>query len=121
MGKKTVGSETGDEETDFTKTVIAVIESIPPGAVMAYGEVAAEAGFPGAARAVGNLLRTTPGLPWWRIVTADGQLVPHHTADHAARLRAEGVRTIGGRVRPVPPVGDTAPPSVPGTGGTAEA
>ncbi len=65
---------------------------------MAYGEVAAEAGFPGAARAVGNLLRVTPGLPWWRVVTATGRLVPGNEPDQAARLRAEGVKVRNGRV-----------------------
>ena len=53
------------DRDDFTDAVIDVLEALQPGEVIAYGEVAAEAGYPGAARAVGNLLRTTPGLPWW--------------------------------------------------------
>ena len=85
-------------DRDFTEAVIAVLESLEPGTVMSYGEVAAEAGFPGAARAVGNLLRTTPGLPWWRVVTATGRLVPHAEAEQAQRLRAEGVAVRNGRV-----------------------
>jgi len=83
---------------DFTEAVIAVVESIPPGEISTYGEVAAEAGFPGAARAVGNLLRTTPGLPWWRVITATGRLVPHHEREHAQRLRAEGITVNKGKV-----------------------
>jgi methylated-DNA-protein-cysteine methyltransferase-like protein len=83
---------------DFTQTVVAVVEAIPEGHVMAYGEIADEAGYPGAARAVGNVLRTIPGLPWWRVVTATGRLVPHHEQEQAARLRAEGVRVSNGRV-----------------------
>lgn len=85
-------------DRDFTEAVIAVLEALEPGTVMSYGEVAAEAGFPGAARAVGNLLRTTPGLPWWRVVTASGRLVPHAEAEQAQRLRAEGVAVRNGRV-----------------------
>lgn len=85
-------------DRDFTEAVIAVLEALEPGTVMSYGEVAAEAGFPGAARAVGNLLRTTPGLPWWRVVTATGRLVPHAEAEQAQRLRAEGVAVRNGRV-----------------------
>ena len=88
-------TQTGE---DFTASVIAVLESLEPGEVMSYGEVAAEAGFPGAARAVGNLLRVTPGLPWWRVVTSTGRLVPAHTQEHAQRLRAEGVSVRNGRV-----------------------
>jgi methylated-DNA-protein-cysteine methyltransferase-like protein len=83
---------------DFTDSVIAVIEAIPPGTVTTYGEIAAEAGYPGAARAVGNLLRMTPGLPWWRVIAASGRLVPDNEADHAQRLRAEGVRVVNGKV-----------------------
>lgn len=87
------------ERPDFTEAVIEVLEAIPPGHVMAYGEVADEAGFPGAARAIGNLLRSVPGLPWWRVVTSSGRLVPHHETEHAARLRAEGVSVRNGRVQ----------------------
>ncbi len=85
-------------DTSFTEAVIEVLDRLQPGEVMASGEVAAEAGYPGAARAVGNLLRTTPGLPWWRIVTATGRLVPGHETEHAARLRSEGVGVARGRV-----------------------
>ncbi len=83
----------------FTEAAIEVIEAIPPGEVTTYGEIAAEAGFPGAARAVGNLLRTTPGLPWWRVVAASGRLVPGIEKEHAQRLRAEGITVKNGEVR----------------------
>jgi methylated-DNA-protein-cysteine methyltransferase-like protein len=82
----------------FEDAVRAVVEAIPAGDVSTYGEVAAEAGYPGAARAVGNLLRTSAGLPWWRVVSAGGRLVPGSERDHAARLRAEGVCLERGRV-----------------------
>ncbi len=83
----------------FTESVIAVIEALPFGEISTYGEVAAEAGYPGAARAVGNLLRTTPGLPWWRVITASGRLVPGSEKKHAQHLRAEGISIVKGRVR----------------------
>lgn len=89
---------TADDDR-FTQAVIDVIEAIPSGEISTYGEVAAEAGFPGAARAVGNLLRTTPGLPWWRVISASGRLVPGLEREHAQRLRAEGVRITNGKVR----------------------
>ncbi len=82
----------------FTDAVVTVLESLEPGDVMSYGEVAAAAGYPGAARAVGNVLRTVPDLPWWRIVTATGRLVPGHERRHAELLRAEGIQVRGGRV-----------------------
>jgi methylated-DNA-protein-cysteine methyltransferase-like protein len=87
--------------TDFTAAASAVIAATEPGEVLTYGEVAAEAGFPGAARAVGALLARSPeGLPWWRVVTASGRLVPGAEREHAARLRSEGVPVRDGRVRP---------------------
>jgi methylated-DNA-protein-cysteine methyltransferase related protein len=84
-----VNGATADD--DFTDAVIAVLHALRPGEVVAYGEVAAEAGYPGAARAVGNLLRRTPGLPWWRVVTSTGRLVPGSEREQAALLRAEGI------------------------------
>ncbi len=86
-------------DEDFTEAVIKVIESLEPGEVAAYGEIATEAGYPGAARAVGNLLRTVPGLPWWRVVNAAGRLAPGSEQEQAQRLRAEGVTVVNGRVR----------------------
>jgi methylated-DNA-protein-cysteine methyltransferase-like protein len=84
----------------FEQAVVAVLGSLRPGEVVTYGEVAAEAGYPGAARAVGRILATsTDDLPWWRVVTASGRLVPGHEAEHARRLRAEGVRVADGHVR----------------------
>lgn len=78
-----------------------MIRAVPEGSVLTYGEVAAEAGYPGAARAVGTLLAGSGGtLPWWRIVAANGRLVPGHEREHARRLRAEGVElSPAGRVR----------------------
>lgn len=89
--------------TRFEQAVSAVIHSLGPGDVVTYGEVAAEAGFPGAARAVGHLLATSgDDLPWWRVVTAAGRLVPGHEAEHARRLGAEGVAVADGHVVAAP-------------------
>jgi methylated-DNA-protein-cysteine methyltransferase-like protein len=83
----------------FEQDVMAVLQSLGPAEVVTYGEVAAEAGHPGAARAVGRLLATSgEDLPWWRVVTSTGRLVPGHEATHAQRLRAEGVEVVDGRV-----------------------
>jgi methylated-DNA-protein-cysteine methyltransferase-like protein len=86
----------------FEEAVVAAIRSLAPGEIATYGEIAAEAGRPGAARAVGRVLATTDeDLPWWRVVTAGGRLVPGHEARHAELLRSEGVDAHDGRVRPV--------------------
>ncbi len=84
--------------TEFEAAVVRVLVATEPGDVLAYGEVAAEAGYPGAARAVGNVLKRVDDLPWWRVVTAAGRLIPHAPEEQAKRLAAEGVATANGRV-----------------------
>lgn len=84
--------------SDFEDAVIAVLNSTEAGDILSYGDVAAEAGFPGAARAVGNILSRVDGLPWWRVVTASGRLIPHHPQEQARRLAAEGVDCRDGKV-----------------------
>jgi methylated-DNA-protein-cysteine methyltransferase related protein len=84
----------------FARRVTEVVAATRPGQVLTYGEVAAEAGQPGAARAVGQVLRRAGAeLPWWRVVTAAGRLVPGLEEEHAARLAREGITCRDGRVR----------------------
>ncbi len=79
--------------------VIAVLGALRPGEVVSYGEVASQAGHPGAARAVGRVLRESNGLPWWRVVTADGRLVPGLEDEQTRLLRAEGITVRNDRVK----------------------
>ena len=79
----------------------AVLDALQPGAVVSYGEVAAEAGHPGAHRAVGRFLRDHGGQHWWRVVTSTGRLVPGSEEVQARLLTAEGVDVRDGRVHPV--------------------
>ena len=82
----------------FEDDVHRVISRLKPGMVMTYGEVALESGHPGAARAVGTFLaRGDSGLPWWRVVTGTGRLVPGHEREHARLLRSEGGLLVNGR------------------------
>jgi len=83
----------------FAIKVLDIVASLDRGEVVSYGEVAAMAGAPTAARAVGNVLHTHGGnLPWWRVVTVNGRLVPGMEAEHAALLRDEGIATADGHV-----------------------
>ncbi len=84
--------------TDFEEAVAAVISALEPGDVVTYGEVAAEAGYPGAARAVGTLLSKSEGLPWWRVVGAGGRIRTPIEAGQVRRLIDEGVLVVDGRV-----------------------
>lgn len=90
------GSAQGE---DFGRAVARVLAGLDPGEVIAYGEVAAEAGRPGAARAVGRLLATSgadgalpASVAWWRVVNAQGRLAPGKEAEQARLLAREGVR-----------------------------
>ena len=73
--------------------VLARIRDTPPGFVRAYGDVS-----PGAPRFAGTVLAATdePGLPWHRIVRADGSLAKG--ARQRALLEAEDVPFRGDRV-----------------------
>ena len=82
----------------FTARVSELIAALHPGEVVSYGEVAAWAGRPGAARAVGQVLAHSEGLPWWRVVTTAGRLTPGHERTQARRLAAENVTVSGSRV-----------------------
>ena len=57
----------------FTERVIQIIQSIPAGRVMTYGQVAAAAGNRRGARQVARILHTMSqkhALPWHRIINA---------------------------------------------------
>ena len=79
--------------------MLAVVRRIPPGETMSYGEIALRVGHPRAARAVGNALARSDGLPWWRVVTSNGCLASHKREEQARRLTLEGLDVNGDRVR----------------------
>lgn len=58
----------------FRERVIAVVTKIPRGKTMTYKEVAAAAGSPNAARAVGSIMKLNydPKIPYHRVVKSDG-------------------------------------------------
>ncbi|MGH8911685.1 MAG: MGMT family protein [Acidimicrobiia bacterium] len=85
---------------DFEQAVIDALLGLEEGEVVTYGEVAEQAGFPGAARAVGSLLRRTAAdVPWWRVVGAGGYLRSPQSSRQADLLRAEGIKVEGRRLR----------------------
>ncbi|HUR21212.1 MAG TPA: MGMT family protein [Vicinamibacterales bacterium] len=88
--------------TVFTRKVFHVLRRIPAGRVVTYGDVARLAGRPGAARAVGQIMRRAdePGLPYHRVIAAGGRVggfgrLPQMKAD---LLTAEGHTVRRGRL-----------------------
>ena len=87
------------ELTEFEADVLAMVGSLEPGEIVTYGEVAAEVGKPGAARAVGSTMRRHGSeVPWWRVVAANGRLVPGNERRQTKILRDEGVEVRNGKV-----------------------
>jgi methylated-DNA-protein-cysteine methyltransferase-like protein len=87
--------------TQFEDAVTDVVTRLEAGDVVTYGEVAAEAGFPGAARAVGSILRTSGGdLPWWRVVGSGGHLRTPDRVRQAQLLADDGVLVVNNRINP---------------------
>ncbi len=84
--------------TPFEESVARVLDDLCRGEVVTYGEVATEAGFPSAHRAVGRFLKSHQGYPWWRVVTSTGRLVPGSEVEQSSLLRSEGVKVVNGRV-----------------------
>ena len=80
--------------------IAATVRKIPKGKVATYGDVAYAAGFPGAARQVAWTLHQSRGLPWQRVVGAEGKvLLPGEAGfEQRMRLQSEGVQFIGMRV-----------------------
>lgn len=83
--------EPPDRLTPFQAAVVDVVGGLDPGEVVTYTEVALEAGRPGSAQAVANVLRRVPGLPWWRVIPATGRLYRTHAPTQRPLLEAEGV------------------------------
>jgi methylated-DNA-protein-cysteine methyltransferase-like protein len=87
--------------------IYAVVRKIPRGRVTTYGTVARLAGLHGQARLVGyalSALRDGTGVPWHRVINAQGRLALERAASSAGvtqfmRLGREGVRVdAAGRI-----------------------
>jgi O-6-methylguanine DNA methyltransferase len=96
------------EPRSFADRVYDAVRAIPAGRVSTYGDVAAAAGRPGAARAVGTLMASAGprSVPAHRVIAAGGALGGYGGLEStkAALLRAEGIVVVGRRVRNFPAV-----------------
>lgn len=75
---------------EYAERVLDVADLIPPGRVMTYGDVAEWLGD-GGPRQVGRVMTLYgSAVPWWRVVRADGALLPGHELRALGHYRAEG-------------------------------
>ncbi|WSV68052.1 MGMT family protein [Streptomyces sp. NBC_01012] len=92
---RTSGGGTGDgpvtaELPLYAERVLDVADLIPPGRVMTYGDVAEWLGD-GGPRQVGRAMALYgSAVPWWRVVRADGTLLPGHELRALGHYREEG-------------------------------
>ena len=78
------------EVTDFADRVLDVVDAIPPGRVMSYGDIAAYLGQ-GGPRQVGRVMALWGGgVAWWRVIHADGSFLPGHEREAYSRYQQEG-------------------------------
>ena len=85
--------------SEFQTAVYRIVRKCPRGKVISYGGVAAMAGNPRAARAVGAVMRDLPEgtkVPWWRVINSRGEVsmrdIGHGPAIQRKLLEGEGVR-----------------------------
>ena len=75
---------------EYSSRVLDVVDSIPMGHVMAYGDIAEYLGS-GGPRQVGRAMsRYGAAVPWWRVIHADGTPPPGHERAALARYLEEG-------------------------------
>lgn len=86
------------QQQERISAIYAALAQIPPGRVIAYGQLAKLAGLPNGARQVGRLMCELPGgtqLPWHRVINAQGKIsLPIDSASYLEqkrRLLSEGV------------------------------
>ncbi|MEE1750773.1 methylated-DNA-protein-cysteine methyltransferase [Streptomyces sp. SID4936] len=88
-GDRTGGDRTSHALPEYAERVLDVAELIPPGRVMTYGDVAEWLGE-GGPRQVGRVMSLYgAAVPWWRVVRADGALLPGHELRALDHYRAE--------------------------------
>jgi alkylated DNA nucleotide flippase Atl1 len=75
---------------DYAARVLDVVETIPVGKVMSYGDIAEYLGE-GGPRQVGRVMALWGGgVAWWRVVHANGSLLAGHERVALIRYRDEG-------------------------------
>ncbi|MBE7190363.1 MGMT family protein [Jatrophihabitans endophyticus] len=86
------------ESEGFAERILDCVESIPPGRVLSYKDVAEYAGTR-SARVVGRVLALDGGsVPWHRVVKSDGTFASHLFTEQRQRLLSEGVGFVGAKV-----------------------
>jgi alkylated DNA nucleotide flippase Atl1 len=86
-----------DELPDLASAVLDLVDEVPRGRVVTYGDLAAVVGC--GPRQVGTVMARWGGaVAWWRVLRADGSPPPGLEREALSRYRAEGTALLpGGR------------------------
>jgi alkylated DNA nucleotide flippase Atl1 len=86
-----------DADMSVIDDVREAVIAIPPGSVASYGDIGKRIGA--SARQVGRVMSLLDdGVPWWRVVYADGTPASCHRGQAPALLSDEGTPMLGARV-----------------------
>jgi alkylated DNA nucleotide flippase Atl1 len=81
---------------DFAEAVLDIVDQIPAGRVLAYGDVAELLGR-GGPRQVGSVMsRYGSSVTWWRVIRASGEAAEGLQDEALAHWRAEGTAMVRG-------------------------
>jgi alkylated DNA nucleotide flippase Atl1 len=84
--------------SDQVRAVLDLVDAIPRGRVMTYGDIARHLGIP-SPRQVGQIMaHHGHEVPWQRVVMADGSPASGNPSRHLALLRADHAPIVDGRV-----------------------
>ena len=91
LAESTLADGSSPPVDDFASQVLDVVDSIPPGRVMSYGDIAEYLGAGPGPRQVGRVLAVYGGaVPWWRVIHSDGTPAPGHDSRALEHYLAEG-------------------------------
>lgn len=80
---------------EFVTAVLSVVDLVPPGTAVAYGDVAELLGA-GGPRQVGAVMsHYGSGVPWWRVLKASGDAPPGHETEALKHYLHEGTPLHG--------------------------
>ena len=84
--------------TRFQEAILRIVQMVPSGKVVSYGQVAAYIGMPRAARQVGWAMRSMEGIsdmPWWRVLNNAGVITIKGNQFNDAKLQRELLEAEG--------------------------
>ena len=83
---------------EVVERVLRAVEQVPPGQVVAYGDIAALVGT--SPRRVGSIMTSWGGeVSWWRVTNASGRMPEHLLPLARKQWQREGIETEGDRCR----------------------